>query len=58
MKEKVIAVTTVSQGWKISINKDVRDILEEKDTKLKIGDKLMYVLNVKGEVVLRRTKFP
>jgi len=54
VKEKIMALTTISQGWKISLNKDVRENLEKDGATLKVGDKLIYILNAQGEVVLKK----
>jgi len=52
-REKTIAMTTISAGWKVSLNKDVREILEESGSPLKEGDKLLWVKK-DGEVVIRK----
>ena len=48
---KVIGTTRVTKGWKISLLKDARDILDAD-----LGDKLVYYEGEKkGEVILKKT---
>ena len=54
-REKVVALTKISSGWKISINKAVRDLLEKEGGPLKEGDTLLYISNSQGEVILKRS---
>jgi hypothetical protein len=53
-RETVLGTTTVTHGWKISLNKDVREVLERDGEPVKVGDRLMYVLSPEGEVVIRK----
>jgi hypothetical protein len=53
-RETVLGTTTVTHGWKVSLNKDVRAELERDGEPVKVGDRLMYVLREDGEVVIRK----
>lgn len=53
-KEKILGVTTITAGFRISILKNVREILEKSSEKLKVGDRLVYYQDEKGEVILRK----
>jgi hypothetical protein len=53
-RETVLGTTTVTNGWKVSLNKDVRKVLERDGEPVKVGDRLMYVLSAEGEIVIRK----
>ncbi|HLF06284.1 MAG TPA: hypothetical protein VI893_03790 [Thermoplasmata archaeon] len=53
-RETVLGTTTVTNGWKVSLNKDVREVLERDGEPVRVGDRLMYVLGENGEVVIRK----
>ena len=53
-REVVLGTTRVTNGWKISLNKDVRKVLERDGEPVKLGDRLMYVLTADGEVTIRK----
>ncbi len=55
MVERIVGTTKVTTGWKIALLRDVKELLERGSReKLKIGDTVVYFLNEKGEVLLRR----
>jgi hypothetical protein len=54
MTEKLIGVTRIASGWRIGLLSDVKQLLEEgRNNKLKIGDKVAYYRNDKGEIIVR-----
>jgi len=55
MVERIIGTTKVTTGWKIALLKDVKELLDKGSRdKLEIGDTVVYFVNEKGDVVLRR----
>ena len=55
MVERIIGTTKVTTGWKIALLKDVKELLDKGSRdKLGIGDTVVYFVNEKGDVVLRR----
>ncbi len=55
MAERIVGTTKVTAGWKIALIKDVKELLEKGSReRLKIGDTIVYFVNEKGEVVLKR----
>lgn len=56
MAERIVGTTKITTGWKITLLKDVKDLLEKGSReRLKVGDKVVYFVNERGDVVLRRT---
>jgi len=55
MAERILGTTKVTAGWKIALLKDVRELLDKRSQEgLEIGDTIVYFVNDKGDVVLRR----
>ena len=55
MVERIVGTTKVTTGWKIALLKDVKELLDKGSRdKLEIGDTVVYFVNEKGDVVLRR----
>jgi len=55
MAEKIVGTTKVTAGWKIALLRDVKGLLEKGSReKLEIGDTIVYFLNEKGDVVVRK----
>ena len=55
MTEKIVGTTKVTTGWKIALLRDVKELLEKGSrVKLEIGDTIVYFVNEKGDVVLRK----
>lgn len=43
MRKKIIGITKITDGWKIALIQDIRQLLEkDRKDKLKIGDKIVY----------------
>jgi len=53
-KNKFLNQTTITTGWKIALVKSVREILEKDEGEVRIGDRLGFYQNDRGEIVLRR----
>lgn len=54
-KEKILGVTTITAGYRISILKDVRQVIEKSSgEELKEGDRLVYYVNRSGDIVIRK----
>jgi len=49
--EKILGTTTVTQRWRISLIKAVREEFEEDGTPVEEGDRLVYKLR-DGEIVV------
>ena len=49
--EEVLGTTTVTDRWRISLIKAVREAFEEADEEVEVGDRLVYKLR-DGEVVV------
>lgn len=55
MVERIVGTTKVTTGWKIALLRDVKELLEKgPKEKLKIGDTVVYFVNERGDVLLRR----
>jgi len=55
MAERIVGTTKVTAGWKIALLKDVKELLEKGSREeLSIGDTVVYFVNEKGDVILRR----
>jgi hypothetical protein len=53
-RERIIGTTTITVGNRISLLDEVRKILEDKfGLKIKDGDKLVFYLSERGEIVIR-----
>lgn len=52
-KYKFLNQTTITTGWKIALVKPVREILEKDEGEVRIGDRLGFYQNDRGEIVLR-----
>lgn len=49
--DEILGVTTISDRWRISLIKDVRDAFAESNVEVEEGDKLVYRLR-DGEIVI------
>ena len=57
MPEVILGTTKITNGWKITLLQDIREILDaNKKSNIKVGDKIVYYQNEKGDVVIRRAK--
>lgn len=55
MAERIVGTTKVTAGWKIALLKDVKELLDKGfRERLRIGDTVVYFLNEKGDIVLRK----
>ena len=55
MADKIIGTTKITAGWKIALLQDVKDLMEKGSrTRLQVGDTLVYFVNERGDVVLRK----
>ncbi len=55
MAERIVGTTKVTTGWKIALLRDVKEILDRGSReKLKVGDTVVYFVNERGDVLLRR----
>jgi len=55
MAERIVGTTKVTTGWKIALLRDVKELLEKSQRdKLRIGDTVVYFVNERGDVLLRR----
>ncbi len=55
MAERIVGTTKVTAGWKIALLKDVKEVLDKGSReRLAIGDTVVYFVNEKGDVVLRK----
>lgn len=55
MAERIVGTTKVTTGWKIALLRDVKEILERGSReKMKVGDTVVYFVNERGDVLLRR----
>ncbi len=53
--ERRYGTTKVTAGWKIALLKDVKEVLDKGSReRLAIGDTVVYFVNEKGDVVLRK----
>ena len=53
-REKIMGITTITHGYRISLLKDVKQHLESTSgTIISEGDKIVYFLNERGELVIR-----
>jgi len=51
--EKIIGVTTITRGYRISLLKDVKLILESKSgNEIKEGDKIVFSLDNNGNIIV------
>ena len=50
-QEKILGTTKVTNQWRISLIKDVRDELESETDEVDIGDRIVYKLR-DGDVVV------
>ena len=51
--EKIIGVTTITRGYRISLLKDVKLILESKSgSEIKEGDKIVFSLDNNGNIIV------
>lgn len=48
---KILGATTVSDRWRISLIKDVREVLEEQGHDVEIGDRILYKIE-DGQIVI------
>ncbi|GAA5044071.1 hypothetical protein GCM10025751_09810 [Haladaptatus pallidirubidus] len=53
--EEILGTTKIAQRWRISLIKDVRELLEEQDVELEEGDRVMFVER-DGEIFIKPTK--
>ena len=53
-EERILGVTTITAGYRISLIRDVRRVLETKyKREIKEGEKIVYVLLKNGAVLIR-----
>jgi len=54
MRERIVGTTKITDGWKIALIQDVREVLDkDRKDKLKIGNKIVYYLR-ENEIIIRR----